>query len=298
MTSATLLMASAQGVEIEPLGALLRGAISATGVAAVLLAARHWGRDLAGLLTGLPTVTGPALVWLALDRGNHFAEHAALGAIAAAVPCAVFALVYACLSRRCGRLWALFCSGLASLLALPGLAHWQGAMPLTLLSATVACGSSLALMRRALPRASMHAPPPALVASVPSVTSMRAGLITVLVSGSVSALASLLAQSVGAYWAGVMTSLPLLAAAVVLELHRQGCSVRVDDFLQGYTVGLFGRSVFVALLGALLVPKGLPLALVAALGAALLLGWCSLAWMRWRGRLMRLSSPRGRRPAG
>ena len=53
-------------------GALARGAITAILVGALLLAAGRFGRRAAGLLTGLPTVTGPAMLWLVYDRGEAF----------------------------------------------------------------------------------------------------------------------------------------------------------------------------------------------------------------------------------
>lgn len=281
MSDAAFFVASAQRVDIDLLGALLRGGISAGVVASLLLAARRWGRELAGLLAGLPTVTGPALVWLALDRGSEFATQAVHGAVAAAVPCALYAWAYACLSLRCSRWSALLWASTASLLLLPLLPLWQEPLQLALVMVSLVCAACLALMPRAQKR---------LLAPDSCISPLRAGVTTVLVSGAVSALASLLAQSLGPYWAGVLTSPPLLAAAVALELHRQGCTVQIQDFLRGYTMGLVGRSVFAALFGALLLPRGLPFALATALAAALLLGWGSLAWMQWRGRLIRLRS--------
>lgn len=275
--------------DIDYLGAMLRGGVSALAVAALLLAAQRWGRDLAGLLAGLPTVTGPAMVWLALDHGSDFAGQAAHGAVVAGVPCALFALTYACVSLRCGRLPTLFCATAVSLLSLSLLSQWFGPIILTLTLVAVTCAACLALM----PRLPPPAPPRALPrAEVPGqrASALRAGVMTVLVSGMVSALASLSAQELGPHWAGALTSPPLLAAAVVLELHRQGCPVRVQDFLRGYTAGLVGRSVFVAVFGALLAPGGLASALAASVTVALLLAWGSLAWMRRRGRLANIGS--------
>jgi hypothetical protein len=286
MTEPSLIEAGLQTADMDLLGALVRGALSALAVAALLLAARRWGRDLAGLLAGLPTVTGPAMVWLALDRGHDFAGLAAQGAVMAAVPCALFALTYACLAFRHARLSALFWACAACLLSLLALSSWYGPLLLTLALVAITCTVCLAFM----PRAAGGAQPRAAV-PVDRNTALRAGVMTVLVSGAVSAAASLSAQVLGPQWAGVLTSPPLLAAAVVLELHRQGCPARVQDFLRGYTTGLVGRSVFVAVFGALLVPKGLATALTAALAVALLLGWSSLAWMQWRSRLATVRPP-------
>lgn len=63
--------ALAMGADL--LSAAARGLIAAQAVAALLLVARQGGRGMAGLLAGLPTVTGPALVWLVLDQGPVFA---------------------------------------------------------------------------------------------------------------------------------------------------------------------------------------------------------------------------------
>ena len=265
---------------MDYLSALLRGGAAALVVVALLLAAQRWGRGLAGLLAGLPTVTGPAMVWLALDRGSDFAEQASHGAIAAAVPCALFGLIYARLSLTCGRLATLLWACAACLSALSLLSHWSAPMHLTLALVAVTCAVCLASMPRVLPRALQHPVGPRRHAMV-----LRAGVMTVLTAGVVTALASLSAQALGPQWAGVMTSLPLLAAAVVLVLHREGCAVQVQDFLRGYTAGLVGRSVFVAVFGALLATRGLALALATALAVALTLGWGTLAWMQWRGRL-------------
>lgn len=256
--------------------ALSRGAGSALAVTAVLLAAHRWGRDSAGLLAGLPMVSGPAMVWLALDHGGHFAANAAHGAVAAAVPCAVFAMVYACLAPKRGRVAALCCAVAACLWVVWLLSGWQRSMHVTLAAVVITCVLCGALMPRSAPR------------SMPAVsrgTVLRAGATTVAVSAGVSVLVSLLAPELAPQWAGMLTSQPLLAAAVVWELHRQGCSSRVQDFLRGYTAGLVGRSLFMAVFGVLLVPQGLPLAMGAALAATLLLGGGGHAWMQLRRRL-------------
>ena len=110
-------------------GALARGALTALVIGVLLLSAQRFGRGAAGLLAGLPTVTGPAMLWLALDRGEAFAAAAAVGAVAAGIACAVFALGYGLASRRHGPLAALGIALLASALPLPWLAlpEWSRA---------------------------------------------------------------------------------------------------------------------------------------------------------------------------
>jgi hypothetical protein len=279
--------------DIDLFSALARGGGSAVAVTALLLAAQRWGQGLAGLLAGMPTVTGPALVWLALDRGSDFAGQAANGAVAAAVPCAVFALTYARLAPRRGRLAALCwaCASCLPTLALLATCVWP--LPWALTVAAITCMACLTLMprRASHPAGAMGTGAPGAVPrrdrwalKTSSAAAMRAGLATVLVAGSVSAIASLSAQALGPKWAGILTSPPLLAAAVVLELHRQGCPRQVQDFLRGYTSGLLGRSAFVAVFGAMVAPLGWFCAVWVALLVALAMGWANVIWMQRRSR--------------
>lgn len=119
---------------------LFKAALTAALVALLLLAARWWGQRVAGLVVGLPTVTAPALGWLAVSRGPAFAAEAAAGAIAAGAPCALFGLAYALVSRRAGPLVALGAGTLAASSLLPLLVHWQPAAGLLVLPSIVEIG--------------------------------------------------------------------------------------------------------------------------------------------------------------
>ena len=263
----------------ELIGALLRGGLTAAAVAAMLLAGQRWGRDVAGLLAGLPTVTGPALVWLALDRGRDFASDAAVGAVLAGAACAVFALAYACACTVLGRWSALAVASVASvpplgLLALPHVPLAQ-AFGLVVVVCMVCLWCMTAL------------PPVAAVATrctdAPAAgAAARPALATIAVAGVVTALASLLAPHLSPAAAGAMTSPPLLAAAVVWELHRQRCRAPVLVFLRGYTAGLVGRCACVAAFGALLLPAGLMQAAGVGSVLALALGWVTRRWIGLR----------------
>jgi hypothetical protein len=247
---------------------VLRGLVTAVAVALLLLAAQRWGRSTAGLLAGLPTVTGPALAWLALDHGALFAAEAAAGGVAAGAACALFALGYARASRAQGRWVCLLCGLVLSLLPLP----WMHA-PLWTPSAWMVCVVPVCL-------ACLLALPPHDAAPRPvsaTTDARQPWLTTALVSGVVSALASALAPQLGPFWAGMLTSPPLLAAALALTLHHRGSPGCVMLFLRGYTAGLIGRSAFAALFGTLVVPAGLLTALCAGVLLALAIGWVTAA---------------------
>jgi len=83
----------------------------------------------------------------------------------------------------------------------------------------------------------------------------------------VSGVTALAAPQVGPFWAGVLASPPLIAAAVAINLHVTAPSRSdgaVARFLRGYAAGLIGRSGFAALFGALLAPTGVIAAVLLA----------------------------------
>lgn len=261
-------------------GALARGAVTAVLVGALLLAAQSFGRRAAGLLAGLPTVTGPAMLWLAFDRGEAFAADAAVSAVAAAIACALFALGYGLASRHHRPPAALALGALAGLLPLPWLALPQWSIELWLAVASAVClacqGALGALLasRSGPSRAPRRAG--ALAAKPEAAAARRGWLTAAAVSGLTSALAAALAVEVGPFWTGVLISPPLLAAAVAVELHRRPAGA--DDtlgFLHGYVAGLLVRGLFVAAFGALLLTAGTTAAFATALALTVLAGWLS-----------------------
>lgn len=263
-------------------GALARGALTAVVIGVLLLAAQRFGRSAVGLLSGLPTVTGPALLWLALDRGAAFASETALGAVAAGIACALFALGYGLASRRHRPPAALGFALLASALPLPWLAlpQWPVALWLALASAVcLACQGALGVLvqiERDRPRPLRAASDATTATAAPPMRAGRGWLTTAVVSGVVSALAAALAGTVGPFWAGMLTSPPLLAAAVAYELHRrQGGRSDALGFLHGYAAGLLGRGLFVTAFGVLLPASGPGAAFAAAVALSLVAGWLS-----------------------
>ncbi len=231
-----------------------KAVLTATTVALLLAVAQLFGRRLAGILAGLPTVTGPALVWLALDMGADFAIEAALGSVAASAVCGLFAVGYERASRRFGPVVAVLLATLASALPLPLIAGWtsMSASPMLLLLGVVGvCTLCVAWIPATQPSRMVVAPAPRRLAIELWLT---AG-----VSGLVSGITAYAAPQVGPFWSGVLASPPLIAAAVAIHLHlstHHRADGAVARFLRGYAAGLIGRSGFAALFAALLAPTG------------------------------------------
>jgi len=115
-------------------------------IAAVTLAGRRWGQNLAGWLGSFPIVAGPILLILAIENGNAFGARAAQMSLAGIAAAMVFYVAYARLAE--GRSWAptLVLSLLAWGVAVTGL-QW---LPQTLPFAALAALASLLAARFAL----------------------------------------------------------------------------------------------------------------------------------------------------
>lgn len=238
--------------------ALAKGTVTALSVAAVLILSRRWGGAAAGRLAGLPTITGPALLWLALDGGPAFAAAAATGAVAAGICCALFALAYAVGGPRQHPAVSLALGLGASLLPLPWMVDAHLPPWAWLVLACLTCRACLHGLARLSARRE-HA-------TVTRAPSPACGWpLTALVAGLVSTVASAAAGHLPAFSAGLLTSPPLLAACVALELHRQTRDPNAARiFLGGYVAGLLGRSCFGLAVAVLIVPLGTLAAFTAA----------------------------------
>jgi hypothetical protein len=241
-----------------------KAALTATTVALLLAVAQLFGRRLAGILAGLPTVTGPALVWLALDMGTDFAAEAALGSVAASAMCGLFAVGYERASRRYGPLSAVAVATAASALPVPLLMTWNAtdATPgLLLVAVAVICVLCVAWIP-ATPASSD-------IAAAPSRRRHIELWVTAAVSGLVSGITARFAPEVGAFWAGVLASPPLIAAAVAMHLQLSGArpAGAVARFLRGYAAGLIGRCSFAAFFALLLLAAGVGTATLVATAA-------------------------------
>jgi hypothetical protein len=117
-------------------------------VVASSLAGRRWGPRMTGILVVLPIVAGPILLILYLEHGREFAAQAASAATLAIAPLALFALIFACLSRRHGWLLTLTAAWIAVLLVDLALSRVRVPAAVALLLALLALHGAGALLRR------------------------------------------------------------------------------------------------------------------------------------------------------
>jgi len=229
---------------------LWRALLTAGSVMLVMVIARRGGRRAAGLVAALPTVTAPALSWLALDRGDAFAAEAAVASVAACAMLAAFAVVHARVARHRGVVTTLGCG-------IVGAAMVAG--PVVLASGTLASAIALAVVSCTLALRCLPDLPQRVL--LPVRTPLFA---TALVAVGLGLLTTAAAPVLGSFASGLLASLPLVSGAVAAREHASTGHVGVAHFLRGYVTGLLARASFCATFSLLAVPVGWEMAIVAA----------------------------------
>jgi hypothetical protein len=252
---------------------LLKVAIAPAFIGLVSLLALRYGQRAAGWLVALPINTGTVVFILVLAEGTQFAATAALGALLGIVSLSAFAIAYARSALRYR--WPI-CLGVATVAFIVftlALSQFPEIVPLELVSA----GASIAVVLALLPVPSEPLPAtPAPRWEIP----VRMLTAALLVLGITTA-----AENLGPRLSGLLTPIPVFTITLVLFTHSRQGPAPVYVFLSGLEYGLFSFAAFCAVVGVLLVPYGLPIAVVAGLAAFLgVYGLVRLLLARWPSR--------------
>jgi hypothetical protein len=235
------------------------------------LAGRKLGAAVTGFLAGLPLVSGPITLILALEQGAAFAASAAVATVTAVVAAAGFGLAYAHAAQR--HAWPLaLAAGLAAwLTAAAAMAWWRpGLMPALGLALT-----ALALAVRCYPRQ----------AAQPRHGASRSRLRLTMAAGALLTLCvAELAGLLGGAWSGLLALFPLLGSMLAVCSHRDNGSAFTAVLLQGMARGMLPLVGFFAVLALLLPRQTVAQAFGAALLACLLLQLAAMRPLR-AGRL-------------
>ncbi|MGE0383280.1 MAG: hypothetical protein AB7Q97_01025 [Gammaproteobacteria bacterium] len=223
----------------------------------VSVAGRIFGPTAAGWLSGLPVVTGPVLVLLAIENGPAFGADASWAAVSAAFASMAFSLAYAHAAMRVG--WPLALSA--------GLTAWLGAaivlqhVPDAPLLSLAIGAASLGLSPRLFPRTALSSAPRS-IGNLEIALRMVAGAAITLASTALAAVA-------GSRWSGVLAVFPVLGTILAVFTHRSGGHALTALLLRAMATGMFSFLAFCATFAATLPHLNLSLALAAALSACL-----------------------------
>ena len=230
------------------------------------LAGRRWGPAVAGTLVTLPVVAGPVLLVTRLEQGAAFGARAAEAALLGLVSLALFATVFARLSRRAGWVATLVASWAVVLVADVALAEVRVPAPLALVL-VVAAASVGARLLPAAPHPAAAPDGVAAVAPAPPwwdlpARAVATAVLVLVVTGAAAGL--------GPSRTGVLAPFPIAISVVgAFVLAQRGPAAAVET-MRGVLRGLGGFATFCCVV-ALLTPRApvwvtFTVALAAALG--------------------------------
>ena len=200
------------------------------------LAARRWGDTIGGWLVGLPLVSGPLSVYLAIEQGPDFAADAAAGSMSGVVAQAGFCLGYAALAERG---WPLACLAGALSYIVVAAAMIAAAPPPVAIFLAACAALTIALV--ILPKGE---PPRVETRLAAWELPARMAVTTALVVGVTS-----VARALGPQPSAIVASFPLVSASLAVFAQigqgpRSGVAV-----MRGMAGALYGFALFFLVAG-------------------------------------------------
>jgi hypothetical protein len=234
-------------------------------IAGITIAGARLGPRIAGVLTGLPVVAGPIVLFLALEQGPDFAARSARATLAGEASLGVFCVLYAYACLR-APWWATVAIG------------WLGFAVATAafdrLDPSLPAAVALALATPIVLGAVMPRPPlpthTAATSRVDLAVRMGAGVVLVLALTAVAA-------HLGPRLSGLLTVFPVATTVLAVFSHRMQGAAFAVHLLCGLAAGLYCLTAFFLTLALALEPLGVAPAFAAAVVASLVVQAAVLA---------------------
>jgi uncharacterized membrane protein (GlpM family) len=225
-------------------------------LAVISLAGKRWGPNVAGWLAGFPSLTGPILFFLALERGAAFTVSASILSLAAVFPALAFGISYAWSCTRLNWLGALACAFSAWTAAVLLLSQ----LPLQVWSSLGISLLALFIAPRFFPRAHSQWGSRALPA-YELLLRMAAGAAMVL---AVTAAA----EGLGTTWTGLFSAFPVMSSVLAAFSQRANGPGFVVALLRSMIGGFYAYIVYCLCVAVLLERYGIAVTFILAVVAA------------------------------
>ena len=228
-------------------------------IAAVTLAGRRWGPQVAGWLSAFPIVSGPILLAIALEQGSDFAATAAANTLLAVLAILVFSVAYARVARHRGVLASMSAALLAWALAVAMLR--SPALDLPLWAGFAAVLAALLAAPRLIGHIAERKDQQAVPARDLPWRMAAGALLTLGVTAA--------AAEMGPRLSGMFAMFPVMSTVLVGFSHRSAGPGFAVDLLRGMVRGYYAFAVFCLVLALLLRAQPLAPAFLAATACAL-----------------------------
>jgi hypothetical protein len=238
-------------------------------VLSISLAARRWGPRLAGLLTGLPVVSGPALFFFGVEQGPAFASEAARAVLMSMVGVSAAGVSYAWSAKRLTWLPSLLLSWAAFFAAIVVVQQVRAPAVIAFL---VAC-AAIAVGHALLPHAAAHAAASRRAWDLPFRVVASMSLVLVVTS---------LAEWLGPTVSGALTPFPVAISVLLAFGHAQQGGGAAISFMRGFMPGMWSFAVFCYVISVGIVAMGIALGFTVATATALAIQATVLWWTQRR----------------
>ncbi len=222
-------------------------------VLAATLAIRRWGATVGGLITGIPIMTGPITLFVALELGEEFAVATTTAVLIAVVGAAMFTSTYALLSH----FWRWPGTLLVSLGAWFATAFGLSAFPLGTIEAAVAALAAILIALLLIPRQRGQIP----------ISKARWWDLPfrMIVTGALVAAVTWLAADLGPHLSGIIGTLPLISTVLASFTHHQSGTRAVKAMLRSQMISMVGFVVFFVVVALALEKLGIAVTFTLAL---------------------------------
>jgi len=220
------------------------------------VAGRRWGAGVAGWLAGFPSLTGPVLFFLALERGPEFTVQAAVVALSTVFSAVAFGAAYSWACTRWHWAWSLACA----------LSAWSAAaLLLSRLPLTPIVSLAISLLTLlAAPRIYARAQAQWGGSTMPTYE-----LLLRMVAGAAMVLAvTATAEALGTAWTGLFAAFPVMSTVLAVFSHRANGPGFAVALLRAMIGGFYSFIAFSLTVSLLLAHASVAVTFVAAVVAA------------------------------
>lgn len=251
---------------------LLKIGLAPLLIVAASVAGHRWGNTIGGWVVGLPLVSAPVILLLAIERGSEFAAASAQGSLLGIVSLSAFSLAYAWLSLRKGLGW------LPSMLLGWGVyfaaTFVLGFAAVSITAAFIVVAAWVRLVTRVFPETHTS------VAPKPGVFPW--GDVAVRIVAAIGLIFAIteFAPALGPTLSGLLTPFPIYTSVMVTSIHRRQGAESASQFVRGAIVSSYTPALFWLIVGSTIVSWGVGLSYALAITASLVLHYVLLRTLR------------------
>ncbi len=241
-------------------------------IATATLAVRRWGFLLGGLFTGLPLISGPISLFLALEQGPRFAEQGSHGMLLGTVALVTFCVAYVRTAKGLRWLGPVLVGFISYCFAAWGLSFFSFNLGILTLLVLLFLSAAVKAAGPAVSSASVVAAPSW---DIP-VRMVTATAMVLFITG--------FAERLGPKWSGILAPFPVFTCIMGVFAQKQNGAAAAHRLIRGIITGCFGAVSFYLVVGLAVERTSVALTYLLAAAAALAInGLCLAALARRRG---------------